>query len=132
MKLKTINSIRTNNFNDEKIMEKIGQLWKEAFEQLKNYNGITYGVYHQYESNYKGDYTLSVAIEAEDSQANLEITETTKYEVFSVDTENEHGIIKAWQEIWAKEDNGTLSRAYTIDFEKYYPNGDIEIYIAIK
>lgn len=63
MKLSIINSMRTNNFNDERIMQKITELWKEASERLTKNESITYGVYYEYESDYKGDYSLSVAIE---------------------------------------------------------------------
>ena len=34
--------------------------------------------------------------------------------------------------IWERENSGGLKRAYTYDFEKYAPDGEVKIYIAIK
>ena len=39
-------------------MQKITEMWKEASNRLTNYENNIYGVYHEYESNYKGDYLL--------------------------------------------------------------------------
>lgn len=113
-------------------MQKISKLWKEAFNQLTNHENITYGVYHDYESDYKGDYSLSIAIENSDREPFIEIPNNEKYEIFKVDTSEEQGIFNTWNKIWDREEEGTLKRAYTYDFEKYYPNGDIEVHIAVK
>ena len=132
LKLTVINSIRTNNFSDDLIMQKISKLWKEAFNQLTNHENITYGVYHDYESDYKGDYSLSIAIENSDREPFIEIPNNEKYEIFKVDTSEEQGIFNTWNKIWDQEEEGTLKRAYTYDYEKYYPNGDIEVHLAVK
>lgn len=132
MKLKVINSIRTNNFNDERLMQRITELWQKASDRLADQKGITYAVYHKYESDYKGDYSLSITVEEDDGEPSLEIPNNAKYEIFIVDTTVEHGVINTWKEIWAREDAGTLDRAYSFDFEKYYPNGEIEVYIALR
>ncbi|MFS0647163.1 hypothetical protein [Siminovitchia sp. 179-K 8D1 HS] len=63
MKLFLVNSIRTNNFNDKEMMGKIKTMWEEAYRNLEQHQSSIYGVYYDYESNYKGDYSLSVAIE---------------------------------------------------------------------
>ena len=63
MELKIIEKIRTNNFNDENVMQKITDMWKKASTVLSNKNDNVYGLYHEYESDYKGDYTLCVTIE---------------------------------------------------------------------
>ncbi|WP_285766306.1 effector binding domain-containing protein [Peribacillus sp. SI8-4] len=131
MKLKVINSIRTNNFTDERLIERITELWQRASDRLANQEAITYAVYHTYENDYKGDYSLSITVEADDGEPSLEIPDNAKYEIFSVDTTMEHGVFSTWKEIWAREDAGTLERAYSFDFEKYYPNGEIEVHIAI-
>lgn len=132
MNLSVISTIRTNNFNDEAVMEKITNLWKDASTILKNHDGVTYGLYYDYESDYKGDYTLSIAIESSNSESTITISNTKNYEVFPVDPSDELGILNTWKEIWEQEENGSLKRAYSYDFEKYYPNGQIEIHIAIK
>ncbi|UFT98411.1 effector binding domain-containing protein [Radiobacillus kanasensis] len=132
MKMYMINSIRTNNFSDKEIMEKIQTMWEESSSKLENYNGIVYGIYFDYESDYKGDYSLSVAIEDDHGDSLVEIPNDEKYEVFKVDATNEQGIIKTWNKIWQLEEAGSLDRVYSYDFEKYYSNGEIEIHIAIK
>ncbi|MEN1969208.1 hypothetical protein WMZ97_14175 [Lentibacillus sp. N15] len=49
-----------------------------------------------------------------------------------LDTKDEQGILNTWSKIWEQEESGALERAYSYDFEKYYPNGEIEIHIALK
>lgn len=131
MDLTVINTIRTNNFNDEQIMKKITRMWEGVSADLSQHEGNVYGLYYAYESDYKGDYTLSVAIEGK-SESSITISEDTTYEIFKVDTETDQGILNTWNEIWNKEEEGQLNRAYTYDFEKYYPNGNIDIHIAVK
>ncbi|MFC4403928.1 GyrI-like domain-containing protein [Gracilibacillus xinjiangensis] len=129
MKIKLINQISTNNFTDDKLMEKIQHLWKQAYQNIDD-KKILYGVYHNYESNYKGDYSLAVGIE-DPNKSDVQINEHADYQVFPVDAKDEAGIMKTWQHIWNLEESGELKRAYTVDFEKYYPDGTIEIHIAI-
>lgn len=132
MNLTIIKSVRTNNFKDESIMQKISDMWKEASIVLRHHDEVTYGLYYNYESDYKGNYTLSVAIESREDEYTIKIPNTSKYEIFEVDTSDEEGIFHTWKEIWGREDEGELERAYSFDYEKYYPDGQIEIYIAIK
>lgn len=131
MKLEIVYKIRTNNFNDPHVMQKITNMWKVASQKLSHHEGITYGLYYEYASDYKGDYSLGVAIEGENESA-IMMPHGIKYEVFKVNTEEEQGIFNTWNDIWNKEEEGLLKRAYTYDYEKYYPDGDIEIFIAIK
>jgi len=131
MKLYVMNSIRTNNFNDEHMIDNIKTMWEEAYRQLEKYPNSVYGIYYDYESDYKGDYSLGVAIEEPRGELSIELPDNGKYEVFQVDSSDEMGVIKAWQKIWEQEEAGALKRAYSYDFEKYSPNGNIEIYIAI-
>ncbi|MBP2079418.1 GyrI-like domain-containing protein [Oceanobacillus polygoni] len=130
MKLSIINSIRTNNFNDARAMEKIMEMWKKASDHLPK-NETVYGVYHEYESDYRDDYSLSIAIE-ENIDESIEIPKDEIYKIFKVDTTEEQGIFNTWSKIWNQEESVLLERAYSYDFEKYYPNGKIEIHIAIK
>lgn len=132
MKFKVINSVRTNNFNDDSLLQKITELWEQASQYLSDQEVTTYGVYHDYESDYKGDYSLSIAIEDHTGAPSLEISNLAKYEIFKVDRREEQGVVNTWKEIWERENAGTLVRNYTYDFEKYYPDGKIEIYIALK
>ncbi|MCR6105912.1 effector binding domain-containing protein [Salipaludibacillus agaradhaerens] len=132
MNLSLIQSTRTNNFNDDLVLQKITELWKVASSKLADHHDSLYGLYHDYESDYKGDYTLSVAIKTTEEAADLSLSENEKYEIFNVDTTDEQGVFKAWQKIWHLEESGELKRAYSYDYEEYQVNGDINIYIAIK
>ncbi|WP_394138945.1 GyrI-like domain-containing protein [Cytobacillus oceanisediminis] len=131
MDFTVIKKVRTNNFNDDRIMQKISDMWKGASTELSNHEGITYGLYHEYDSDYKGDYTLCVAIDGK-NEPSIVIPDDTKYEIFTVNTDEEQGIFNTWNEIWNKEEEGKLKRAYTYDLEKYYPDGNIDICIAVK
>lgn len=130
MELKVIEKVRTNNFKDKHVLQKITDMWKKAFPVLSNKTDNIYGLYHAYESDYTGDYTLCVAIEGK-GESTIVIPNDIKYEVFTVDTNEEQGVFKTWNEIWKQEEEGQLKRSYTFDFEKYYPDGKIDIYIAI-
>lgn len=114
------------------MLGKIKTLWGEATRKLESHQNSVYGVYYDYESDYKADHSLSVAIEDNNGNTFIEIPSNEIYEVFKVDTTDEQGIIKAWSKIWEQEEAGSLKRAYSYDFEKYNPNGEIEIHIAIK
>lgn len=131
MNLTILNSIRTNNFNDNNLMQKISKMWSEASNLLNSRDKVLYGLYYNYESDYKGDYTLSVAVEDIENESSFNIPNTL-YKIFKVESADEFGILNTWKEIWSLEEKGIIERAYSYDFEKYDPNGQIEIHIAIK
>ncbi|MFE4349899.1 GyrI-like domain-containing protein [Peribacillus butanolivorans] len=124
-----IDDIRTNNFTDENLFDKIGSLWNKM-NDFNIENDIKYGVYHQYTSNYRGDYTLTIATETPVSNEKIIIPEN-EYKVFKC-LQDEHSIGETWKKIWQLEDEKKLNRAYSLDYEKYYPDGKVEIHIAIK
>ncbi|MBK5441571.1 MULTISPECIES: GyrI-like domain-containing protein [unclassified Peribacillus] len=124
-----IGDIRTNNFTDENLFDKIGSLWNKM-NDFNIENDIKYGVYHQYTSNYRGDYTLTIATETPVSNEKIIIPEN-EYKVFEC-LQDEHSISETWKKIWQLEDEKKLNRAYSLDYEKYYPDGKVEIHIAIK
>ena len=118
---------RLNNFKYPDIAEKIQKLWYDTSVKIPKDKELNkYAVYSEYESDYKGDYTLFIGVDKIDSHKEI-IIEEENYKIFSVDTSSPHGIIMAWQKIWEMEEQGLLNRAYTVDYEKYYPDGKIEI-----
>ena len=121
-------TIRTHN-TKENPTEKIGQLWQNNFAKLSQ-NEPYYGVYLNYESDFTGYYDVAVAQESksEGSFSTIEIEDLTWYEIFPTTCEL---VVQTWQRIWNKEKQGLLKRAYKVDFEKYYPNGKVDIYISI-
>lgn len=122
-------TIRTHNIK-ENTAEKIGQLWQNNFAKLTK-NEPYYGIYLNYESDFTGYYDVAVAQESkpEDSSSTIEIEDLTWYEIFPTNCES---VVQTWQHIWNKEKQGLLKRAYKVDFEKYYPNGKVDIYISIR
>lgn len=122
-------TIRTHNIK-ENTAEKIGQLWQNNFAKLTK-NEPYYGVYLNYESDFTGYYDVAIAQESksEGSFSTIEIEDLTWYEIFPTNCES---VAQTWQHIWNKEKQGLLKRAYKVDFEKYYPNGKVDIYISIR
>ena len=127
--LYSLATIRTHNIK-ENTAEKIGQLWQNNFAKLTK-NEPYYGVYLNYESDFTGYYDVAVAQESkpEGSFSTIEIEDLTWYEIFPTTCES---VVQTWQRIWNKEKQGLLKRAYKVDFEKYYPNGKVDIYISIR
>lgn len=133
MKLNRIQSIRTNNFKDPDMLEKIQHVWKEAYQQQQqDATSTLYGVYYDYESNYKGDYSLSTAV-ANDHRSveSLDIPEDAPYRIFQVNGTDKQKVLQQWKQIWQLEESGELIRAYTVDYEKYEPDGTVSIHIAV-
>ena len=119
-------TIRTHN-TKENTAEKIGQLWQNNFVKLPQ-NEPYYGVYLNYESDFTGYYDVAQESKPEGSFSTIEIEDLTWYEIFPTTCEL---VVQTWQRIWNKEKQGLLKRAYKVDFEKYYPNGKVDIYISI-
>ena len=127
--LYSLATIRTHNIK-ENTAEKIGQLWQNNFAKLTK-NEPYYGVYLNYESDFTGYYDVAVAQESKPagSFSTIEIEDLTWYEIFPTTGKS---VVQTWQHIWNKEKQGLLKRAYKVDFEKYYPNGKVDIYISIR
>lgn len=131
MKLYRIQSIRTNNFKDTEMLEKIQHVWNEAYQQQSSASTL-YGVYYDYESDYKGDYSLSTAVAGNEVSAeSLDIPEDAPYRIFQVDGTDKQKVLQQWKQIWQLEESGELIRAYTVDYEKYEPDGTVSIHIAV-
>ncbi|MGN8646964.1 GyrI-like domain-containing protein [Gracilibacillus sp. HCP3S3_G5_1] len=129
MRIELLVNIRTNNFKDKQMMEKIQHMWKEVYRKLEGKKDTIYGVYYDYESDFMGDYSLGVGIE--DKNGSILISNPGDYQIFKVTSPDDGGILKAWQKIWELEKSGKLERVYSVDFEKYLPNGNVEIHIAV-
>ncbi|WP_221410357.1 hypothetical protein [Apibacter muscae] len=95
MNLSIVESIRTNNFNDPEILKKIQAIWSNSIPKIKDsgYQDNIYGVYHEYDSNYQGDYTLSIMIENKVGVLNLS---EENYKIFIVDKPDGEGIYQTW------------------------------------
>ena len=115
--------------NNDIANEMIPTLWQNNFDKLPQ-GHYCYGIYFNYAANYQADYDFAIASEAalETDIPVIEIEDLSFYEVFRCQVDE---IYQTWQLIWKKEQQGLLKRAYSVDFEKYHPDGLVEIYIAI-
>lgn len=133
MNIYELAAVRTNNFAQD-MGEKIGGLWQEVMSTLEHKTTI-YAVYHEYESDYSGDYTLSLATKSQES-SRLITLDDGNYQVFEVEGPSEadptKNVFSTWQEIWALERDGQLNRRYQTDYEKYDEDGRVAIYIGIE
>jgi len=134
-------STRTNNANEKnEETQKIVSLWEKydvdnIYSKTfnKSNNTSLYGVYSNYESDVNGDYDVTVAVEVTKTKDKPIIIENKKYLVFKKDGELPEVCSELWEEIWDYfEKNSEYERAYTVDFEKYSKEDQIEIYISIK
>lgn len=133
MNIYEIGSVRTNNFAAD-MGEKIGGLWQQVMAEIEPTAPI-YGVYHDYETDYSGDYTLSLAVESPEKGKKMLVDEGN-YQIFPVDLTPEdpsrNNVAETWQKIWALEQAGNIQRRYEKDFEKYEQDGSVAIYISIE
>ena len=115
--------------NNDIANEMIPTLWQNNFDKLPQ-GHYCYGIYFNYAANYQADYDFAIASEAalETDIPVIEIADLSFYEVFRCKVDE---IYQTWQLIWKKERQGVLKWAYSVDFEKYHPDGLVEIYIAI-
>lgn len=111
----------------------------------RNHPGTTYGVYTEYESDWKGDYTyfigetVSGLLEVKDSLKTLTIPQQSYVKFTSPCGPMPAVCVGLWEAIWkmTPEDLGG-KRAYTADFEVYDtrpadPSATVlDIYISIQ
>ena len=127
LKLYPIVQQRLNNNIADEI---IPSLWQNNFDKLPQ-GHCCYGIYFNYATNYQADYDFAIASEVvlETDIPVIEIEDLSFYEIFRCNVDE---IYQTWQLIWEKEQQGLLKRAYSVDFEKYHPDGLVEIYISVE
>ena len=129
MKFLILDSERTNNFTDPNIQTKIMSLWEKNSLGIKQFfkEDLTIAcVYHEYQTNYKDDYTVSLC--KEDNTNGVFDTSKYQWKVYKVDVNDKLGVINTWQKIWLDEENHKINRVYDFDFEQYKPNGEMLLY----
>ena len=127
LKLYPIVQQRLNNNIADEI---IPPLWQNNLDKLPQ-GHYCYSIYFNYATNYQADYDFAIASEVvlETDIPVIEIEDLSFYEIFRCNVDE---IYQTWQLIWEKEQQGLLKRAYSVDFEKYHPDGLVEIYIAVE
>lgn len=142
---KQLLGITTRTRNEDEKSSKTAQipsLWKKFHEEI--YERVLqgtpiYGVYTGYESDYTGYFDLSAAVEKGDNSGYGGDIQTItlqggSYLKFIPKTVGEKQIWELWEQAWSffSDRQQSLERAYTTDYEVYYPNQEVELYIAIK
>lgn len=133
MKLKILDTLKINNFDDPKRPTKLANLWGKNFNKVKETlsSGKNIGyVYHSYESNFKQGFQVSLCVE-DDIDGEFE-TEACFWKSYKVDFYDSLGIAKAWEKIWEDEEKEIVRRAYTFDYEVYTPDGRVMIKISVQ
>lgn len=145
LKEKTIAGVcaRTNNLSPEMGMV-IGGLWKQFYEEgvyagiEEKVNEKALGIYTEYGSDNKNEYTAMVACEIKagaDNGSNknpavaIKKIPAGKYARFTVKGDAVKAVAAFWGKLWQMD----LDRNYRTDFEEYQ-NGDMEnalIYIFV-
>ncbi|WP_172200700.1 effector binding domain-containing protein [Campylobacter sp. RM16188] len=124
--------IRTDNASEMNGEGRIADLWREFLNSGYNGTDEICAVYHEYESDLNGSYSLLVGTKGSPRGVYEKvIAKAGKYAVFSKEGAGENTVIELWREIWEFFENSNLKRAYVTDFEKYLKD-KIEIYVSIK
>lgn len=133
-------SVRTKNeeeFNPQ--TARLPYLWVQFLDSKirAQQDSPVYGVYHHYESDSSGYYTVTAGIEiANESKAKHLDRVTIKagsYLVFEAEGTNPSAIINAWQTIWTYfNEKPKYQRTYLTDFELYKTPHESTVYIGIK
>ncbi len=134
-----ISDTTNNEFELSEENGKIVKLWDDYVE--KNAYGATfnkankdemYAVYSDYESGVNGNYKVTIGVEVTKPK-NAIVIEDKRYLVFTKKGELPNIVVELWKEIWDYfEENSEYERVFTIDFERYKKEDEIEIFISIK
>ena len=131
--------IRTQNIPG-KADQDIPALWGQimggnVLSQIEQASSETiYALYSGYDGDYTQPYNCLVGKEVLHSETIPEgmvavtIPEQT-YQVFKVQGPMPQGVFEMWQHIW--ENDASLKRTYTFDFEVYHTPNDVDIYISV-
>lgn len=132
-------TLRTDNADEmNPHTARIGGLWQkfgEAIAPKLNEECTVYGVYHDYESDANGEFTVLAGADLLMDTTGLEkvTVEAGNYLVFDAQGEMPRIVIDTWAEIWDYFSSGDakFQRAFTTDFERYTRADKVEIYIAV-
>lgn len=127
----------------EKAFQDIPVHWEKFFSEKiidtipNKISKDIYGIYTDFENegeNNKGSYSFVIGVEVSDFDNISEglekiIIPESEYQVFPAGNKPEQ-IGEKWREIW--EYDFKKQKTYFLEYEKYYENGNIDIFIGIK
>lgn len=130
-------SLRTSNRRPREI----AGLWEAFFKRniraavAGRVSDAIYSLYTDYESDYRGEYTLLLGCELKGAaglaaEHDVRRVPEATYAVFTARGEQPKALIEVWSAIWASD----LKRRYTTDFDYYppEPGGAVEVYVALR
>ena len=111
MKLYVNEIVRTNNFEDDDIMNKILGMWDTFYKN---------------NDDYKGDYSLALCTEdiSADKFFEVDFANSIEYKCSGKDE-----IVNVWKRIWEDEEENKIQRRYDIDCEEYKEDGSVVIHL---
>jgi|GEM_PF-81965 len=133
----------TNALEADPATARIPALWGRFMgESLENKiaqrapDGRMFSVYTGYESDYRGRYTIAVAVEVLGAGAVPDglkqfVLPAGTYLVFDAAGQMPRAVVQAWQAVWQYFESSRMRRAYTTDFE-VYDRDKVRIYIALQ
>lgn len=134
--------IRTKNSDEiSSTTAKIGNLWRQFFSRistLPDRRARIYGVYHNYESDYSGEFSVLAGADLFSQPTERQLDSVSiaagKYLVFSTTISQPNSVGCLWESIahYFSSTKHGYQRAYTTDFELHKSPTKIDVYISIK
>lgn len=138
-------SVRTTNSDEfNPTSAKLSALWRQFFTDdvfnkipNKNIDSPVYGVYSDYESNEDGFYQVTAGVAVKNGLPGSEFTEVQiqagDYLLFENSGELPQVVLDTWRQIWAFfAENPQIKRRFATDFELYFADQDVAVYIGIE
>lgn len=128
---------KQNELNEE--TAKVPALWQEYEDNNiygKTLNKASDSSFYVFYNNYtdadNGDFDVTLGVEVTKPKKSVSI-ESKRYLVFTKQGELPDIVMEAWQDVWEYFDgNPEYERTFQTDFEKYFKEDEVEIYISIK
>jgi len=133
-----MSTVTTNRQEMDPETGKIGKLWDRFFALCENRKCIPetgYGLYHRYETDCNGPFTVTAATIPGHIKGLGETVEVPAgtYLKFERSGPMPQTCIALWQDIWGYFSSDTApSRTYLVDFEEYRGEESVAIHIGVK
>lgn len=101
-----------------------GKVWEKFLRDYRG--GAIVGVYHDYESDFRGKFAFTVGVVCGGVSAGNVRVGGGRYAKFTVSDRS--SVADVWNFVW----HSKLDRAYAADYEAYGEDGSVEIYISLK
>lgn len=135
--------VRTSNTREAGPDGLIGKTWERFMKEdiLARIPGKSdsnvIALYSHYASDEHGEYDFLLGAKVDGVSSAPEglvvkNTPTSRFAVFRAEPGPPPKVVPdLWRKIWAEPRTATYSRSYRGDFERYKPDGSVEIYIAV-